>query len=201
MVASISTCRDVIDVAGSHGVRLFIAITPPRHAIEQIRALPRPAQPGVRWTDERTWHITLRFLGELPEPEPVVAVLERTDLGPPIEVHLGPQTRQLNANVLVVPATGLEDLAERVRVATSELGEPLGTKPFDGHLTIARRRRRRHARLAAGDPVDACFVADEVILFSSVLSKEGAEHEAVARWRLGEDEATGGPRLGQEAAE
>lgn len=171
-------------------MRLFIAVAPPLHAIEQIRALPRPAQPGVRWTHERTWHITLRFLGELPEPDPVVAVLERTDLGPPIDVHLGPQTSQLNANVLVVPATGLDDLAERVRAATSELGEPLERKPFHGHLTIARRRRRSHARLPAGDPVDACFVADEVVLFSSVLSKEGAEHEAVGRWRLGNEQAT-----------
>jgi RNA 2',3'-cyclic 3'-phosphodiesterase len=178
----------VIDVAGSHGVRLFIAVAPPLHVIEQMRALPRPAQPGVRWTPERTWHITLRFLGELPEPDPLVAVLDCTDLGPSTEVHLGPRTRRLNANVLVVTATGLDDLAARVRAATSELGEPPGTKPFDGHLTIARRRRRSHARLPAGDPVDACFVADEIILFSSVLSKEGAEHEAVARWRLGEPE-------------
>lgn len=165
-------------------MRLFIGVEPPRAAIEQIRALPRPIQPGVRWSDERTWHITLRFLGELPTSAPVVAALDGTDLGPPTEVRLGPRTRRLNANVLVLPAAGLDDLAERVRAATSDLGEPLGPKPFDGHLTIARRRRS-HARLPAGDPVEASFVANEVVLFSSVLSKEGAQHEAVRRWRLG----------------
>jgi RNA 2',3'-cyclic 3'-phosphodiesterase len=172
------------------GVRLFIAVEPGPAAIEAIRALPRPARDGVRWSHESTWHITLRFLGELPGAEPVVAALGGTDLGPAVDVRLGPRTRRLNPNVLVVPAVGLEDLAGRVRLATADLGLPLGDKPFDGHLTIARRRRRG-ARIPAGEPIDAAFRADEVILFSSTLAEAGPSHDILRRWVLPDETPPG----------
>ncbi|HEU5083345.1 MAG TPA: RNA 2',3'-cyclic phosphodiesterase [Acidimicrobiales bacterium] len=172
-------------------MRLFVAVELGVGAIERVRALPRPSVPGVRWTAEPTWHVTLRFLGELPGAEPVQAALDGADLGSTLEARLGPRTRRLNPNVLVVPVTGVDDLAARVRAATAELGEPLGPKPFDAHLTIARRRRRG-GRLPAGEPVDMAFPVDEVVLFSSTLSRDGPTHEVVHRWPLRREAAASG---------
>ena len=164
-------------------MRLFVAVELDGGAIERVRALPRPSVPGVRWTAEPTWHVTLRFLGELPSVDPVEAALDAIDLGPTLQARLGPRTRRLNPNVLVVPVAGVDDLGARVRAATAELGEPLGPKPFDAHLTIARRRRRG-ARMPTGEPIDARFAVDEVVLFSSTLSRDGPTHEVVRRWPL-----------------
>jgi len=152
-------------------------------AVDHVRALPRPRLPGVRWSAETTWHVTLRFLGDLPTADPVVAALDAAALGPAVEGRLGPRTRRLNPDVLVVPAAGVDDLAGRVRAATAELGDPLGRKPFDGHLTLARRRRRG-APLPTGEAIDVSFPVEEVLLFSSTLGRSGPTHEVVHRWSL-----------------
>lgn len=170
-------------VAVSADVRLFVAVEPGAEAIDAVRALPRPPIDGVRWADERMWHVTLRFLGELPDPGPVVSAIDAVDLGPPVYARLGARTRRLNPNVLVVPVGGLDDLAARVRAATADLGQPPDDRRFDGHLTIARRRRRG-GKLPTGAPIDVAVRIDEVLLFSSRLSERGPAHEVVRRWPL-----------------
>src|SRR5947209_3556899 len=47
--------------------RLFVAVWPPASLISQLRSLDRPARPGLRWTTEDQWHVTLRFLGGVDE--------------------------------------------------------------------------------------------------------------------------------------
>jgi 2'-5' RNA ligase len=37
--------------------------------VAQLAALDRPTRPGIRWTTEDQWHVTLRFLGEVGEEE------------------------------------------------------------------------------------------------------------------------------------
>ena len=56
-------------------MRLFVAITPPRAVLLEVRAavdaLKRGNTPGVnallRWTRPDTWHITVAFYGEVSE--------------------------------------------------------------------------------------------------------------------------------------
>lgn len=164
-------------------MRLFVAVQPPPEAIAAIRALPRPVHEGIRWTEERTWHITLRFIGEVDDPEPVRAALAGADLGPAVGVRLGPRVTWLNRNVVVVPASGLDDLAARVSAATGAFGAPARPR-FDGHLTIARHRRRGR-RVVYDAPLDIRFLADHAVLFSSELSSAGATHVALERYALG----------------
>ena len=40
-----------------------------------MAALPRAEEPGVRWVDPTTWHVTLRFLGEAEVDDVVRALL------------------------------------------------------------------------------------------------------------------------------
>jgi 2'-5' RNA ligase len=51
-------------------VRLFLAIVPPAAAVAELAgrtATLRPAWPSLSWTSPEAWHITLAFLGEVPE--------------------------------------------------------------------------------------------------------------------------------------
>ncbi|NUR26650.1 MAG: RNA 2',3'-cyclic phosphodiesterase, partial [Catenulispora sp.] len=56
-------------------MRLFVAITPPRAVLLEVRtavdALKRGNAPAVnallRWTRPESWHITVAFYGEVPE--------------------------------------------------------------------------------------------------------------------------------------
>ena len=45
-------------------MRLFLAVWPSPEVVDVLRALPRPDTPGVRWSTEDQWHVTVEFLGE-----------------------------------------------------------------------------------------------------------------------------------------
>ncbi len=52
-------------------MRLFVAIVPPPVAVDALARWLDPlrpaAPPGLRWTGPGSWHVTLAFLGEVPE--------------------------------------------------------------------------------------------------------------------------------------
>ncbi|GLW97469.1 RNA 2',3'-cyclic phosphodiesterase [Microtetraspora sp. NBRC 16547] len=50
---------------------MFVALSPPVGVLAEIAAevSPRRAEwPGLRWVDDALWHVTLAFLGEVPDP-------------------------------------------------------------------------------------------------------------------------------------
>jgi len=166
-------------------VRLFVAVRPSVEAATVLDRVPRPAAPRVRWLPREHWHVTLRFLGEA-DPDEVVGALAGipwVDV-PAVDVSLGPATALLGSDVVMVPAVGCDDLADRVVAATDGLGRPPEDRPFLGHLTLGRFRDGPPAG-SVGSPVSATFRADEVLLVSSHTRPEGAVHAVVARYRLG----------------
>src|SRR5947208_13080656 len=73
----------------SENLRLFIALTLPPAVRDVLAALAQPL-PGVSWTRPDQLHVTLRFLGEVPEAriEPMIARLATIRVEPfvlPIE--------------------------------------------------------------------------------------------------------------------
>lgn len=49
--------------------RLFVALLPPAEVLDEVAAgISRVERPGLRWIDPTLWHVTLAFLGEVPEP-------------------------------------------------------------------------------------------------------------------------------------
>lgn len=170
-------------------MRLFVAVWVPPEISERLAALERPASAGVRWTSREQWHVTLRFLGEVDDPSPVLAALQAADLGAPVQVALGPEAVALSSQVLVLPVGGLDGLAGRVIDATAALGRPPERRPFRGHLTLARRGRGgppmgRLARLG-GLGLDAGFEVDAVAVVRSHLHPDGARYETLAEVPLG----------------
>ncbi|NUQ31517.1 MAG: RNA 2',3'-cyclic phosphodiesterase, partial [Dermatophilaceae bacterium] len=51
-------------------MRLFVAVVPPDEVLDDLEehvAPRREAGPEIRWTDRHQWHVTLAFLGSVPE--------------------------------------------------------------------------------------------------------------------------------------
>jgi RNA 2',3'-cyclic 3'-phosphodiesterase len=158
--------------------RLFVAVRPPAATLDLIADLDRPDEDGVRYTTRDQWHVTLRFLGECGEREAAAALdLVEADR---CEATLGPHVSRFGRNVVVIPVSGLETVATAVISATRDLGEAPDPRPFGGHLTVARLRRRGSCRLA-GAPIVASFSVTEIVLLRSRLGRGGARYELVAR--------------------
>jgi RNA 2',3'-cyclic 3'-phosphodiesterase len=162
--------------------RLFIAVWPPGHVVEQLSALPRPDQRGVRWIPHANWHVTLRFLGAA-EPTDAISGLAGATL-PAATAAFGPAVRRLGQSALVVPVSGLEGLAAAVTAVTADIGDPPGPRPFNGHLTLARLRAGSRCDLT-GMAFAAEAAVGEVVLVRSDLSRDGATYHVVGRWPTG----------------
>jgi len=159
--------------------RLFIAVWPPEHVVEQLTALRRKDQRGVRFVPPDNWHLTLRFLGEA-DADDVAEALSRATL-PAATVTLGPAVDVLSERALVVPATGLDELAAVVAEHTAGLGEP-PRKRFAGHLTLARVKLHAAMPTTLGAMFHAEFDVHEVALVQSRLDPDGARYRTIDTW-------------------
>jgi 2'-5' RNA ligase len=147
--------------------------------VEALSALPQAAEPGVRRVRPEQWHVTLRFLGDA-DPTQVTARLRSIDL-PAATATLGPAVARLGLEVVVVPVSGLDALAAIVAASTADLGVPPDPRPFTGHVTLARLRRRAACRLI-GSSVEAAFEVDELCLVDSRSGADGLQYEVLARF-------------------
>lgn len=175
-------------------MRLFVAVRPPEPVLDRLASLvvdlrdrfDRRSEGGLRWTSRDQWHVTLRFLGEVDDPQPIVSALERAALSP-TRARLGPGLELLGQKVVCAPVAGLEELAGHVVGATAQLGEPPEGRAFRGHVTLARLRRGRRvirSRDLDGAEVEASWPVDEVALVRSHLGSSGPRYEDLFIRRL-----------------
>lgn len=177
-------------------MRLFVAVRLPEDvlgAVEKAVAPARKAIVGPRWTTPDQWHLTLQFLGHVPD-EDVAAVsraLDAVSRVQPFPVRLGgagafPKVSRGRVVWLGLSA-GREAMAELGRAVNTAL-VPLGFEPeeheYHPHLTLARLKVPGDvgpAVEAVGDvPVGGAFVVSEVVLHQSRLSRTGARYEPVS---------------------
>ena len=163
-------------------VRLFVAVQPSEAVLDAVAGLARPERGGVRWTTRDQWHVTLRFLGDVDDPAPVVAALDAAPLAA-CEAVVGPRVTTLGRSILVVPVAGLDALAMGVVAATATIGAPAEGRAFRGHLTLARARRGS-VRDLAGEWVEARFPVDDLRLVRSHLGAGGSRYEDLHVRRL-----------------
>ncbi|MDQ4038287.1 MAG: RNA 2',3'-cyclic phosphodiesterase [Actinomycetota bacterium] len=127
--------------------RLFVALKPPRAALDELSGAVQPLRddaPAARWTRLDSWHLTLEFLGAVEEPG-IVVLMQRLDLVAgqhgPIELSITGGGR-FGDRVLWAGITGdlepLRRLARAVRAAALEAGVQVDSRPYRGHLTLAR---------------------------------------------------------------
>jgi 2'-5' RNA ligase len=169
--------------------RLFVAVWPTAALLDQLQALERVTQPGLRWTTEGQWHVTLRFFGSLDAVGETAArsgLDEATAGAPAVEVDAGPAACALNRTVWVLPVDGLEALAERIADATRAIGDPPPRRRFQGHVTLARARRPGVLSALPSTPVSGRWTVKEVTLVRSDLRPDGARYHVIDRWPLGQ---------------
>lgn len=127
-------------------MRVFIAVELPEVWREELclagQALRRLGVRG-RFTRQENFHLTLAFLGEVPDPNGVAAVLDRLEAAPfPLE------TTEANRFVLrggeiwwvgVAPHPALLETQAKLCDGLREAGFVLDRRPFLPHITLARR--------------------------------------------------------------
>lgn len=164
-------------------MRLFVAVWPPDDVLEQVRALPRPDTPGVRWSTEDQWHVTMRFLGNVDDPQDVADALAGLEL-PAAEVTVGPSTKRLGPSVLMLPVHGLDDLAHEVMRVTDDF-VPTEERRFHGHLTVARAKSRGAIpKSLEGSLFEASWKASSFALVRSQTKPSGAVYTDVETYSL-----------------
>ncbi|MEU8658032.1 RNA 2',3'-cyclic phosphodiesterase [Actinoplanes philippinensis] len=130
--------------------RLFVAVFPSEEAVDHLRAhLPAPA---ARRPEK--WHVTLAFLGDVPDEGVPVVAAALADVPPPgpIRLRLGGAGR-FGSVVWAGVHGDLERLGafrEDVRRALADAGFPIDARPFRPHFTISYRYDRRLATLLDG---------------------------------------------------
>ena len=168
--------------------RLFVAVWLPEEVLDVVARLSRPEVPGLRWTRRAQWHVTLRFLGGVPDAEMPVAVEALGAVGGTGEVDagLGPAVGRFGSRMLHVPVSGLDALAGRVVDATVGLGRPPDERVFGGHLTLARVAKAAKVDLGclAGEAISERWTVEDVCLVQSHLEPTGARYEVLERFPL-----------------
>ena len=165
-------------------MRLFVAVRPPDEVLDALEVLARPTDTPARWTTRDQWHVTLRFLGNVDDPDAVAAALhDATTRLAPVEATLGPQARMLGRGVVCLPVAGLDEIAHVVIAATAVFGDPPDRRGFNGHLTLARTKGRIHNRSSLD--LSAAWTVDHVELIRSHLGRGPARYETLAAATLG----------------
>ncbi len=184
------------------GKRLFLAVRPPPSVLAELEAYIGPrreAEPMLRWAQPEHWHLTLVFLGDVPDDnadrliENIMPIAPQT---PSFQLALGgagcfPHPGAAKALWLGVPegATELEALARRFRMAAARAAIGVEGRRFQPHLTVARSNRGIAARrwLELLDSFGSFrWTVRDVVLIDSELTRGGPRHRIAERFVLGD---------------
>ena len=168
------------------GEQLYVAVLPPPEIIDAIDDLPSRAQRGVRYTRRDQWHITVKFLGA---SDPNVAVAALADMeASAAEATLGPAVSLLGARVLMIPVSGLDELATASSAAFAGVGEPQPDREFSGHVTLARLKgaplRDPSVVSLLGAPISATFRASSIVLVRTEMTTDGTDRTVIGEKAL-----------------
>jgi 2'-5' RNA ligase len=178
-------------------MRLFVAVETPEAVRRALRDWIAPLQkafPRARWVRAENLHVTLKFIGEVPEKslDEILEALRTVPDASPIEINFrgagffpdDRRPRVLWAGVEAGPE--LKQLAMTVDQALVPAGVAPDTREFRPHLTVARfpeksdaggvaRIRGTLASAPAAPEFGAARIAD-LHLYRSVLNAAGAEY-------------------------
>jgi 2'-5' RNA ligase len=185
-------------------MRLFFAIELGESLLDLIErettALVAEA-PELSWTTRATRHLTLKFLGEVPEdaaPRLVEAADQVVRSHRPLEMAIRevgafPNFRRARVVWLgVEQEPRLELLHHDLEIACEEAGFEVEGRPFRPHITLARirsplpgERARGLARVARTVRLRTTERVEGITLFQSTLAPSGAQYRRVHVATLG----------------
>jgi 2'-5' RNA ligase len=175
--------------------RLFVGVpVPPSAAYAQVTQEAAAELAAARPVPAGSWHLTLRFLGEVLDDRPLRDALGAALRGRPalpcVVEGLGafPNAKQARVLWAGVRVPGVDGLAAAVEEATAPFGEPPERRRFVAHATLARLGRPADVRSLLArrkDTLLAQGVLDRVVLYDSRVSASGPAYAPVQEWRLG----------------
>ncbi|MES2153933.1 MAG: RNA 2',3'-cyclic phosphodiesterase [bacterium] len=174
-------------------MRLFVGMPVPAAGLPELTTALESEVPGVRSVPPGTWHVTLRFLGEVDDVDPVRAALRarladaRAAPGRVTGIGAFPDRRRARILWAGILAPGIDAIARRVISATAEFGDPPERHDFVAHVTLARLRDARDVSKFLTTRAGIEFgpaPLDTVVLFSSVLRSVGPAYEPVETYTL-----------------
>jgi len=184
-------------------VRSFIAIELPNElkvGLSQLEAqLKSGKQPGVKWVNPYSIHLTLKFLGSIAVDRISQITKSMSEavqgISPfPLEVKdLGVFPNLRRVQVVWVGISGevdkLAQIQQRIESNLARLGFAPESRPFTPHLTLARLRnqasldeRQRLGELIAGTRFEVAYTikVDAISLIRSQLTREGAIYSRIS---------------------
>ncbi len=177
-------------------MRLFAAIPLPEAVQDRLEVLAQML-PLPRRVASENLHLTLAFLGEVPEAvaEDVHYAFEAVT-APAFDLTIrgagvfgGDKPRAVYASVLPEPA--LERLQAKVETAARRSGAEVEARRFVPHVTLARLKpwlvdvpRLERALVNVAGFTEGPFRVERFALFESVLGHEGAHYEELASYPL-----------------
>jgi RNA 2',3'-cyclic 3'-phosphodiesterase len=185
--------------------RTFFAIEVPEQMgreLERLQTRLAPDIPGCRWASSGSFHLTLAFLGEVPDSDLSrlhELVASRVCRFEPIELSfegLGAFPSPRRPSVLWAGLTArkpelLSEIRKSVVAAAAETGYPCEDERFNPHVTLGRFKPGRRGPLDLTAIVEryvswSCgnFTAPEVVGFASRLGRAGPTYEALSRAHL-----------------
>jgi RNA 2',3'-cyclic 3'-phosphodiesterase len=177
-------------------MRLFVALEIPSDVRENLAVLIkslRAVSPQTRWVRPENLHVTLKFIGEVPEGK--LAAFRAALAGVRSEQSVALDFRGLGffpnekhprvfwAGIEASP--NLKTLATDIDGATEKLGIPREQRPFSPHLTLARFEPPRLPETLRGpirENVGREFGSlrtSQFRLIESKLKRSGAEYTTV----------------------
>ena len=197
------------DDSSTEKLRLFVAIPMPEAVRNEITGVQQEmrqlvSRDAVRWTKPEQFHLTLRFLGDVPV-ERVAALQEAVNAvcrgGPALRLRAQGTGFFPNARSPRIIWAGvndgeghLVDLQKMLEAVVRPFTQEPGTERFAGHVTIGRvkflkrpeiEKLAEHAQ-AIKDRLFGEWTANEVELIRSDLLSAGARHTLLAAIRLAE---------------
>jgi RNA 2',3'-cyclic 3'-phosphodiesterase len=177
-------------------MRLFVALEIPptvRENLAELLRTLRAVSPQTRWVRPENLHITLKFIGEVPETKlaAIRAALARVraDQSVTLDFHgLGFFPNEKHPRVFwagIEASSNLKNLAADIEKAIEPLGIPKEQRPFSPHLTLARfEPPRLPETLCAAIQENAgrdfgSLHTDQFHLIESKLKPSGAEYTTV----------------------
>lgn len=184
-------------------MRTFIAIELPDAVKDALRSLIDRlgrSRAHASWTKPERMHLTLRFLGDVPDEDIrrlAGFLTSRYAGGDTFELRVqgvGAFPNARKPSVVWAGVTPLEGALARVQAIAEDGARSIGLKPekrpFRPHLTLARVRDVRQAgdlpkRLGAERDFEAgSFSVSSVSLFSSELTRSGPIYERIEEFRF-----------------
>jgi 2'-5' RNA ligase len=185
----------------SKSSRIFVAFTIPdvqRTRLGRLQGLIAPEIPNARWVTPEMFHVTLAFLGDVPDVH-LNSVCQAVALAcegfPPLTVNLQslgtfPDPARPRVAWVGLTGPGIEALGKLQRSIVEALGEagyPPEDDRFTPHLTLGHIKSKKGEHLdltpliahyrtwSAGN-----FAVNAVVTFSSTVTPEGPAYMALA---------------------